>query len=202
MMATQDGEHRSEPPTGARKDRIKMSVTISAFPFLLLSSVAGAGVDIAAINLQAEMGTDKALSKEVVYRLLEFEGQSFKAELLPLNQEFETVFMNRELLVKTLKEHGCDHFKENFDDSFSCKVREFNVDLYRKNTDEPYKIKISCAQDVNCNEFLSDLNSEYALNTQEETYIKIKERLCAQNLKIDAEEILEDNTIMLTINLG
>lgn len=178
-----------------------MSVTISAFPFLLLAAVIKAGVDIAMVNSQAKESGSVALPGDVTRRLEELQGQSFEAELLPLEQEFETAFMDRELLVKTLKEHGCDSFKENFDDSFSCKIEGFNVDLFRSNQDEPYKIKISCAQDASCDEFLGDLNSEYALNTQEETYIKIKERLSKQNLKIDEEEILEDNTIMLTINL-
>ncbi len=178
-----------------------MSVTISAFPFLLLAAVIRAGVDTAAINAQAKTDGNFTLPGEVTRRLETLQGQSFEAELLPLEQEFETAFMDREVLTKTLREHGCDHFKENFNDSFSCKVEGFNVDLYRSNDQEPYKIKISCAQDTNCEELVEDLNSEYALNTQEETYIKIKERLAKQNLKIDEEEILEDNTIMLTINL-
>ena len=36
---------------------------------------------------------------------------------------------------------------------------------------------------------------------QEETYMKIKERISNKNLKIDNEEILEDDSIVLTINI-
>ena len=177
-----------------------MSVTISAFPFLLLAALIQASAAGIAVNSQRQAGNTE-LPGETIHRFQEWQEQNTSAELP--EQEFHafTAFMDKDLLIKTLKEHGCDQFKENFDNSFSCRVEGFKVDLYRQSEEEPYRIKISCAQDENYEEFLGDLNSEYALNTQEETYIKIKERLSAQNLKINEEEILEDNTIMLTINL-
>ena len=39
------------------------------------------------------------------------------------------------------------------------------------------------------------------LLTQEASYNKIKERLESQNLKISDEEVFDDNTIVLTIDL-
>ncbi len=62
-------------------------------------------------------------------------------------------------------------------------------------------MKVSLINDCDETELINDINSEYALNCQEETYIKIKERLERKNLKIAEEEILEDDSIMLTINL-
>ena len=62
------------------------------------------------------------------------------------------------------------------------------------------KITTKC-KESELQSFVDDLNSEYRLNTQEENYIKIKERLDKQNLKIGEEEVFEDNTIVLTVNI-
>ena len=48
---------------------------------------------------------------------------------------------------------------------------------------------------------MQDIGNEYTINAQEVSYNKIKERLEEQNLDIENEEIYDDNTIVLTVNL-
>ena len=53
----------------------------------------------------------------------------------------------------------------------------------------------------NIEEKVNDLNSEYALNVQEDAYLGIVEKLKENNMEIEEEEVLDDNTIVLTVNL-
>ena len=67
---------------------------------------------------------------------------------------------------------------------------------------KPYKMKITteCTEDEIA-ELLNNINIEYTSNSQEENYIKIKERLENKGLKINEEEVFDDDTIVLTVNL-
>ena len=50
-------------------------------------------------------------------------------------------------------------------------------------------------------DIVKDLGEEYQMNVQEQSYNNIKKKLENQNLEIDSEEVLEDNSIMITVNL-
>ena len=50
-------------------------------------------------------------------------------------------------------------------------------------------------------EIINDLNDEYGLNIQEMTYNKIKERLEQENMRLESETVLDDNSIVLTIDV-
>ena len=62
-------------------------------------------------------------------------------------------------------------------------------------------MRINYNSDTELEDIVKDINDEYRANAQEISYNKIKERLEAQNLTIDEEEIYDDNTIVLTVNL-
>ena len=67
--------------------------------------------------------------------------------------------------------------------------------------DKPYFLRISCQNTDNAEEKLGDLSSEYALNVQEEAYLNIVDKLKENNMQIEDEEVMDDNTIVLTVNL-
>ena len=48
---------------------------------------------------------------------------------------------------------------------------------------------------------MNSLNSEYAINVQEQSYNHIMEKLKDNNMTVEDEEIQEDNTIVITVNL-
>ena len=73
--------------------------------------------------------------------------------------------------------------------------------FYRQELTQPYYLRVYSVTSCDEATLINDLNTEYALNVQEETYMKIKERISNKNLKIDNEEILEDDSIVLTINI-
>ena len=46
------------------------------------------------------------------------------------------------------------------------------------------------------------MTSEYTMNAQEASYFKIKEKIEEKNYSIESEEVFDDNTIVLTINIS
>ena len=73
----------------------------------------------------------------------------------------------------------------------------------KKDGDSSYTLEITrVSSKEECMDLINNLNSEYGLNTQEMTYNKIKERLAQENMRLEDETILEDNSIVLTIDIG
>ena len=62
-------------------------------------------------------------------------------------------------------------------------------------------MKISCTQQQDETNMVQDINTEYAMNVQEETYIKLKERLEEKHMEIEHEEVLDDDSIVITVNI-
>lgn len=167
-----------------------MSVTVSAVPFLLFSEIISAGAFISTIA--------KAVTKKDV------EHYELSAEEIKqiFQNEIETNFVDREALIKTLKEHGAIMTNES-GGTISCVIEQFTLDFYKKNNinETPYTLKVSCDDCTNLEETMNDISAEYAENAQEISYNLIKERLEERHLNIDSEEVYEDNTIVLTVNL-
>lgn len=182
-----------------------MSCTIAALPFLLIFAVVSGVVESTGsldshTSYEDKEDVKRRLQEEIKQTLVDNKGEVTEEQIKQLCKEYQTVFMDKNILIKTLQEYGLKDFTMK-DDSISARVENFNINFYREDSAKPYMLKVYST--TNCDEtaVVSDLNSEYALNVQEETYIKIKERLSKKNLKIDEEEILEDDSIMLTVNL-
>ena len=118
-----------------------------------------------------------------------------------IEKEFETPFADKELLIKTLEEHGCENINADEIGSISCKTGNYSLSFYKNVSEGPYKLKISCLETDNTEEKVGDLHSEYALNVQEDAYLQIINKLKENNMEIESEEVQDDNTIVLTINL-
>ena len=80
-------------------------------------------------------------------------------------------------------------------------VDSYSFTFEKMSEDKPYQVTISYLEGNRPEEKLNDLNSEYALNVQEEAYLGIVEKLKENNMEIEEEEVLDDNTIVLTVNL-
>jgi len=173
-----------------------MSLTISAIPFLLIAAVVKASIDCNTARGDAKTFNDLNSLISGVQKnpsSLNQEAVSF------ICQEYQTVFLDKETLVKTLKEHGLDEISI-LENEITCRIEGYRLKFTRENS-EPYKLSITCPSTGNTEETMLELDGEYAKNVQEATYMKIKERLAKNNLKIDNEEILEDDSIVLTVNL-
>ncbi len=124
---------------------------------------------------------------------------ALKTNFKNMQEEFVTTFVNEDLLLKTLEEYG-DFNVEKREGKIVCSSEVIDMEFYKTAQDEPYRVRIYSKCD--CETIVNDINEEYGLNVQEQNYNNLKERLERENLQIGHEEVLEDNTIVLTINLG
>ena len=84
----------------------------------------------------------------------------------------------------------------------AIRKRYFDVIYHRQNSSDAYTLDITQVSDKGeCQDMINDLNEEYGLNIQEMTYNKIKERLDKENMRLESESVLEDNSIVLTIEV-
>ncbi|MCR4880921.1 MAG: hypothetical protein K6A44_03100 [bacterium] len=199
-----------------------MSISVVATPFLLLpafismaqaAAVAVGVTGAAGVAVNENVGNlvkneqEYIKMNEEIKRLLAKNDGKVSQEIIDLIcREFETVFVDMGVLLKTLEEHGAQNiYVEN--GNISCEMEGFMLEFYKgEPTQEmafpPYRMKITTRCDENSLEtFIEDINSEYTMNSQEESYNKIKERLDKQNMRIEEEEVYDDNTIVLTVNI-
>lgn len=118
-----------------------------------------------------------------------------------IEKTFETPFVDKDLLMKTLEEHGVSDIQENEFGKIIGRIDSYSLNFVKQEADKPYSLKISCLETDNAEEKIGDLSSEYALNVQEDAYLNIVEKLKANNMEIEDEEVMDDNTIVLTVNL-
>lgn len=167
-----------------------MSVSVQAYPFMLIFSLASDAVS--AFNNSVVAGLKEGNDR------LHLESKEITRNLF--NKDFNTTIMDKAALIKTLKEHGATEIKDA--EIIECNCHYFHLRFERKDENSPYVMKISANENKGVDEFASDIGKEYTLNAQEISYNKIKERLEAKNLEISDEEIYDDNTIVLTVDLG
>ncbi|MCQ2739570.1 MAG: hypothetical protein MJ237_05010 [bacterium] len=117
-----------------------------------------------------------------------------------IEKDFETAFTDRDLLIKTLEEHGVHSITE-YDGKIFGKVDNFTLNFEKSSVDKPYNLRITCTNSDNAEEKVQDLSTEYVLNVQENAYLSIVEKLKENNMQIESETVEDDNTIVLTINI-
>lgn len=102
-----------------------------------------------------------------------------------LEKSFETAFVDKELLIKTLEEHGVSNLKENEYGKITARTGSYELAFERMEADKPYFLMIKYLDTESAEQKLNDLSSEYALNVQEESYRSITEKLKENNMEIE-----------------
>jgi hypothetical protein len=114
---------------------------------------------------------------------------------------YTTNYTDKGVLLNTLLEHGAEDLVEE-NGEISCKLFGMQMIYYKKNNSNGYTLDITRISDkATCENVINDLNDEYGLNIQEITYNKIKERLDNENMRLDSETVMDDNSIVLTIEV-
>ena len=177
-----------------------MSCTVIAVPYALMWVV---GAIATAAATAANNTQENANLKELTSIYNEAENcteDHIITEKHFIEKTFETPFMDRDILRKTLEEHGVSDIKE-YDSIISGTVDNYKLVFTKTAEDKPYNLKISCLEQDNAEEKVGDLNSEYALNVQEDAYLHIIDKLKENNMQVEDEEVMDDNTIVLTVNI-
>ena len=114
---------------------------------------------------------------------------------------YTTNYTDKGTLLNTLTEHGAEEIAENGDE-VSCKLFGMEMIYYKKDGSNGYTLDVTQVSDkAECEDLINDLDEEYGLNIQEMTYNKIKERLEQENMRLESETVMEDNSIVLTIDV-
>ena len=114
---------------------------------------------------------------------------------------YNTNYTDKGMLLNTLTEHGAEELVES-DGEISCKLFGMEMIYYKKDGNGAYTLDITQVSNKGeCEDVINDLNEEYGLNIQEMTYNKIKERLDKENMRLESESVLDDNSIVLTIEV-
>lgn len=175
-----------------------MSIITAATPILFVAVIKAVGAGNCLINAIKEgVTTSNDMN-------ISFDESAMKKIY---SQDFQTAIVDKNTLVKTLQEHGMPHIYEQGDDVIA-EIDDLKLE-FKKQNDEPYLLKVSCTSENKIkgsfekavSELTENLQEEYTANVQDISYNKIKERLAQKNLSIDSEEILDDDSIVLTINL-
>ncbi len=114
--------------------------------------------------------------------------------------KYPTDFNDEELLMKTLMEYGTSPVKDgNGDIILSI---EGNNLRFNKSGGEPYTVEIKTGGDIK--QIFNDLSlidDDYNRNVQTYTYENLKKNLADKDLNIESEDVLEDNSIVITLNI-
>ena len=181
-----------------------MSVTVVAVPLALqvvmavVPAIAAVGTVVAS---KIEEKTQNSSAANNLSNICEDECEvKYITEANFLEKTFQTPFMDKNILIKTLEEHGISVKVEDYGKIIGT-ISTYTLEFTRNNETEPYNVVISYLEKDNAEEKVNDLNAEYSLNVQEESYLSIIEKLKENNMELESEEVLEDDTIVLTINL-
>ena len=115
---------------------------------------------------------------------------------------FVTKMNNYNLLKNSLEkiEHKiiiCDT-----NDQIELITNDFSV-IFRKNenTDSFRANFYGKTENDDCEKFLNDLYEEYTRQVQQAVYLELIEKAKKKNIQLESEEILEDNSILLTLDV-
>lgn len=183
-----------------------MSVSIVALPYAIAWAISSAVISSAEkVESLQKSNNEKLVDNYVKEFEKEAECHEFHmiTEKNVINKTFETIFMDKEILLKTLEEHGVKILEEEEWNKNRVRgiIDEYSFDFDREDTAKPYSLTIRYNEKSDLQDKLESLNSEYTLNVQEDAYLNIVEKLNDNNMEIENEEVLDDNTIVLTINL-
>ena len=177
-----------------------MSCTVIAVPYALMWVV---GAIATAAATAANEAKENRNLKELASIYNEAENCSEDHVITEkhfIEKTFETPFMDKEILKKTLEEHGVTIIEES-ESVISGKVDNYKLVFSKPEQDKPYNLRISCLEHDNAEEKVGDLSSEYAMNVQEDAYLHIIDKLKENNMQVEQEEVMDDNTIVLTVNI-
>jgi hypothetical protein len=123
--------------------------------------------------------------------------ESKKITTIP-TRTFPTNFKDAELLVQTLKDHGINPTVYS-NDEIKYDFGEYTLRFFRQYA-APFNMEIESIHDMkSIFQHISLLDRDYKEYVQTITYKNLKSYINEKNMTIESEEILEDNTVVLTL---
>ena len=115
----------------------------------------------------------------------------------------QTRFNDRTLLIKTLEEHGFTVQQEE-DGILTVHTSAGSLRYYQPQEGEAFWVQpFDLKSEAELHAHEDELTEEYMVNVQKSTYLLLKQRLKErQDMELESEAVLEDQSILLTINVS
>ena len=116
------------------------------------------------------------------------------------NQAFPTNFRDGQLLVNTLRDYGLQPDVQAGGEVV-CSVEQSTL-RFRPAEEGPFSVQVENAPDLRqAFQLLSTLDEDYRRAVQAAAYEKLMGRVEEKKLVVESEEVLEDNSIVITLNV-
>lgn len=116
-------------------------------------------------------------------------------------ETFPTNFRDGELLFRTLKEFGVNPFRYP-DGRIICKVDGTELTFSQSEPGVPFSVSMDQTPGLEeVFRYLSDLDEDYKKGVQAMVYDHLKQRITDHNLSVEQEEVLDDHSIVITLNI-
>lgn len=115
-------------------------------------------------------------------------------------ENVETYFKDADILQKTLTEYGAKVTKKN-EKLIIAEFEEGEITYSRESLDDVFEMSVTVegsVDDLLCS--LKIIDEEYGHNVQSYTYDRVLSSL-DDNMIIESEKVLEDDSILITINI-
>ena len=152
------------------------------------------------IPMAVALAVSAADAKDSIVNRLTTKDEKVPSKCLAETEGIKTNFKDSRLLYKTLSRHG---LKINVIDNDNIVARcSGGVLTYRRSSDgEPYSVFVSEVKNMaELIENIQCLTDEYGVSVQEFTCENVKANL-EPDMHIESEEVLEDNSVLLTITI-
>lgn len=152
------------------------------------------------IPMAVALAISAADAKDSIVNRLSTHDEKAPSKTLAETEGIMTNFKDSRLLYRTLNKHG---LKINVIDNNNIAARcSGGVLTYRRSSDdEPYSVFVSEVKNMaELIENIRCLTDEYGVSVQEFTRENVKANL-EPNMHIESEEVLEDNSVLLTITI-
>lgn len=122
------------------------------------------------------------------------------AEEVNSEEGFETMFVDCKVLIDTLGGFDC-HIEQLDENTILVRTTAGNLRYSRQNSSEAFRLYFDSIENVDVlYENIKQLEIDYGRNVQSYTYDHIKKNL-SRGMSIQSEEVLEDDTLVLTIDV-
>lgn len=112
----------------------------------------------------------------------------------------ETRFKDSNLLLKTLNEYGLKP-KKTSSNGYAVRFSDGDIIYNRRSENVPFSMTIKNIKDQDALvKELHEIEKEYNGNVQEYTYKRVLSNL-PEGMEIENEEVLEDNSILITLSV-
>ena len=187
-----------------------MSCTVFALPYALAWIIGAVVVESMEVSQKINCGDKEVLkldnhhfvASDNMDNILAPCGEKYIiSEKQFLEKKLKTPFNDKNVLIKTLSEHGIKNLRENEFGQIRGSSGSYELMFERDDEKAQYFLIIKYLDDFNVDSEVTSINNEYAINVQEQSYNQIIENLKNNNMEIEDEEIQDDNTIVITVNV-